>query len=386
MAPGRIEKLSHNQYRIVLEAGRGKDGRRKRIVERFSGSKRKAEQRLLTIQTKILNQGASALDARSDKRLIEQCRIMLKDHPEISIKDCVEYYVKMHPIQRVGLKDMVRLFLDKKSRKNLNDHTTIRWYKLQCDGLFDVFGDLAYEEMDCESLLIKIATLRNKRDGRKLVSPVTMHNKARMLRMVLDSAVKSKWIPENPITQELVKEILPKKDSSGDRTIFTPEEIREFLGHAERKAIFLLPIFTGLRIQTLLNLDWDSHVHREDRVVEIPKQFDKKGKTRYLEGIPGTFWDWVEALDPHGPISEGMTERDFYRYRLSVMETAKLDHHSDNVFRRSFASHAIHVIGLGPTLLLMTHKGDPTTFHEHYYIPTLKRQSVNYFEIPPTIS
>jgi len=120
-----------------------------------------------------------------------------------------------------------------------------------------------------------------KRERKNNVKTTTLNNNIRMIKAMLNVAVKWGYIKENPVKDTKYLEIT---DSEPIR-ILTKEEIKRFLSNCPKRyyLIFYTFLVTGMRKGELCNLEW-SDIDFDKKIIYIRKKKDflPKSKERQI--------------------------------------------------------------------------------------------------------
>lgn len=135
--------------------------------------------------------------------------------------------------------------------------------------------------------LIKLITVKDIEDYRKYrlksIKPVTCNIEIRTLKSGFNKAVKLCYLISNPFNS--VKQIaIPEKQI----LCFSNNEINEILNFVRSgiiRNIILVSLYTGMRINEVLNLQW-KNVNFEHQFITVENKEDCKTKTGKIRKIP----------------------------------------------------------------------------------------------------
>ncbi len=214
MASGHLEKRYKNSWTIVLDLGRDENGKRKRVVKSFKGTKREAEKELARLITEA-EQGVFVVPSNST------------------------------------VADLLKAWLDKYARPNLA-RTTVEGYEIAINKhLIPALGAVPLEKLT--PLMIQSYCA----DKLKQVSPRTVQLHYTVLREALSHAVKWQLLARNPA--DAVDRPKYKRPDIGS---LNAQELQKFLAYVRRSQhqdynLIVLAVFTGMRLGELLALRWD---------------------------------------------------------------------------------------------------------------------------------
>lgn len=145
-----------------------------------------------------------------------------------------------------------------------------------------------------------------------------------------------------------------------------------------------ISFFAGIRSSEIIRME-EKDFHIQDRKINIRKEVAKrkrKGKPlpRFIEGLPDTLWDWLDAVDFKG-------DCDTINYnvrRRAIYEAAGIEKWPNSAARHTFATHAYaHFQESGKVKKWTGHRGDDTVFLSHYAGLETQENGTKYFGILP---
>lgn len=172
------------------------------------------------------------------------------------------------------------------------------------------------------------------------VSPVTWGNYARSIHSVFTLAVKSGYLPANPLTS-LDK---PKTVAKGP-AILTPSQLSALLLAAapELVPLLVLQAFCGVRRAEAGRMTWGNvRLDEENPWIEIPGSATKTNRRRSHEITPCAV-AWLRPLAGHPATVLGLTET-VYRRRLRDAARAAGIEWDENLLRHSFGTYRLAVL------------------------------------------
>jgi integrase len=232
------------------------------------------------------------------------------------------------------------------------------------------------------------------------------------------------WCTERQIYSEQTKPLDKIKfgrdetNEEEDIRIIDPKVVRSMLDFCFESpkqrdwrigTLIVLRVLCGVRAEEAIRLKWSSlkDIASEERVLRIPAHKAKKGYKRFptvhpsaqewLLFVRGKFGnsvnekhdDWLMPAnnDPATGITETGWRSTWQRWVKRWKEWAaahKKPHanYRQNSLRDTFGSHGINVLGIDATMRAMGEK-DSSTFYNHYYNASTKRDSEAFFSILP---
>lgn len=172
------------------------------------------------------------------------------------------------------------------------------------------------------------------------VSPVTWRNYARAIHSVFALAVKSGYLPANPLAS-LEK---PKTVAKGP-AILTPSQLSALLLSAapELVPLLVLQAFCGVRRAEAGRMTWGNvRLDEEKPWIEIPGAATKTNRRRSHE-IPPCAVAWLRPLAGHPAAVLGLTDT-VYRRRLRHAASAAGIAWDENLLRHSFGTYRLAVL------------------------------------------
>ena len=157
------------------------------------------------------------------------------------------------------------------------------------------------------------------------------------------------------------------------------------------KAMFCILYFTGMRQETGRDLLW-KNVDTRNKLITIPAAADKKGKERFVEGMPDQMWQILGDLPKQdGDTPVVVSPRRFKTMMSHARSAAGINPWPKNALRRSFASHHLNYRNSGgsqdrltQTLLIMCHTEKPSVFWNNYFRRSRPAEATAYFDVDLT--
>ena len=199
-------------------------------------------------------------------------------------------------------------------------------------------------------------------------------------------AIKKKLSPDNWIRfVEFAKE--PKLA----KRFLTVEETQKLLSVCEAHDkglinVLVLGLFAGIRPEEIQDgqtgnalLPWDNIDFKAKSIsVQDAKQSGGKVHTsRYVEQLPDTVFIWLKKYESHK-----LNLRNFRKRIRLVMELAGIEKKLSSLFRKSFATHAVPVLGSAKVAVQMGHSA-PATTEKSYKGLVQVAKAEEYFALRP---
>ncbi|MGB9780602.1 tyrosine-type recombinase/integrase [Caldanaerobacter sp.] len=253
--PGSIEKRGENSYRLVVSAGYGPDGKRKKYTK--------------TIKVHGKTEAA---------RLKEAEKELAKFIAEIEGNTFIEP-------SRLTFKAFVEKWLKEYAEDNLAPKTLHRYKEMLEKRIIPALGHLKLNKIKPVHILEFLNML--KEDGARLdgkeggLSPQTIKHHYRLIHAIFEDAVKWQLISSNPASN-----IEPPKVPKKEAGYYNEEEVKKLIKALENeklkyKVAVMVTLAAGLRIGELMGLKWE-HVDFENNTIKIEQA------NQYLPG-EGTF-------------------------------------------------------------------------------------------------
>lgn len=306
----------------------------------------------------------------------------LVEHPGVTLQQAAEFYTK-HNLARARsmlVSDAIDEYLQVEKTRN-TDPSTYRQYKTRCGAMKKKFGKREVNSLRGAELIDWVTGLA--------AAAVTKWGYLGCAERVLGYCISERVIKQSPITKADMKRMPAKKSST------TPDILTGGQGKAlfesfplEGKAMFCVLYFTGMRQETGRDLVWRD-VDLKNKLITIPAAADKKGKERFVEGMPERMWEILNMLpaqDPDTPVV--ISPRRFKTMMTKAKEGAGLASWPKNALRRSFASHHLNFENpegtkdrLTQTLLIMCHTEKPNVFWNSYFRRSRPDGAATYFDV-----
>jgi integrase len=279
--PGSIEKRGPNTFRLVVSAGRGPDGKRKKISKTI----------------KVEGKTDAELKKKAEKELAKLIAEVEKDD-----------YVGP---SKLTLKSFAELWLKDYAKPKLAPKTIHEYIGLLEKRIIPAMGHLkisAIKPMHLVSFFSNLQEDGMREDGKKgkLSSNTILHYFA-LLNKIFNTAVKWQLIQNNPMHN------VDKPKLSGHEGDFYNEDevnllIEKLANESiQRQVAILLPITGGLRSGEVTGLKWE-HVDSDNNeiyIIEttqyIPKQgtFEKQPKnktSKRIVSLPPSMMELLQLL------------------------------------------------------------------------------------------
>jgi integrase len=152
-----------------------------------------------------------------------------------------------------------------------------------------------------------------------------------------------------------------------------------------RSALALM-LFAGIRPEEVCSaaagkpaFAW-SHVNVADRIIRIPAEVSKTGRSRVIENLPDALWRWLEPRKD-GPISTAQA-RTVVNAAAAAMGLA--GKWPQDALRHTFASYAVALTSdAGKVSIWLGHEGNPTMLHRHYRGIATEADARRFFGLTP---
>ena len=309
----------------------------------------------------------------------------LVDFPGVSLLQTADYYVR-HNVSKarvLTLGDAVDEYLSVEKRRD-TDPSTYRQYKTRCGAMKEKFGKRDVNSLKGVELISWITHMK--------ASPITQWGYLGCVDRVINFCVSERALKESPIT-DADRKRMPAKKSSTAPAILAGEEGKKLFEAfpLEGKAMFCVLYFTGMRQETGRDLKWRD-IDLKNKLITIPAAADKKGKERFVEGMPGRMWDILNSLPKQDANSSVVpTPRRFKTLMAKATKGAGIKTWPKNALRRSFASHHLNYENpeggqdrLTQTLLIMCHTEKPSVFWNSYFRRSRPDEAAIYFDVDLT--
>lgn len=288
------------------------------------------------------------------------------------LDDVERVYLNRPRVQGALLKDAVEGFLRDKGHEGIAYQTLQRHQRYLgkfCDSFPGVYLSDIHEDQITE-------WIRNLKDGRKAMQPVTKENYRKFLRTFFRWAVLKKMLLDNPVDRVPALKV-PAKDVG----ILTVEEGRKlFEANKDVSCIgrLALEAFAGLRYSSARRIE-KSDINFEDRGISLPATKLKTGKRFYVDGFPDNLWQWLK----HTPEScWGLKERQYQEAKKFAFARANIPH-PHNCLRHSFCTyHVAKDKDVARTAYLLCHT-DLKMLNQHYRGMATHADGEKWFEIEP---
>ncbi len=224
-------------------------------------------------------------------------------------------------------------------------------------------------------------------------SPTSQNNYLRVVRVLLNDAVKRKYLDESP-----AKHIIEAKAPQAEVGTLTPEEISTFLNSAPDELIPTIAIgaFAGIRRDEIRGLNW-SDVNLTHRTIRVRPKNAKSARNRIVP-IEDNLADWLKPYaNCEGRIwCEGGNRKFTQTIRKMGFgepgtETAEEKKegirftrpYPSNGLRHSYATYWLAKFkDSGALSLNLGHTNSRIVF-EHYRAPVAEEEATAYWEINP---
>lgn len=271
---------------------------------------------------------------------------------------------------------VVDAFQSSKEWANFAD-TTKSKYKSGLKSLSEQFGGHSIGDVTLEDL-------ENYLDA--IPCSVTRNTQTRLIKRFFKWATnrKHRFLSQN-IAYPL--EIEPEDSKSPEYLPIT--QIKALFDQAIKMDTAMIPFlalsfFAGIRSYELLRIE-KRDFHIKERTINIRKEVAKpkgKGKPlpRFLEGLPLTVWQWLDAVNFDGEVDTA----NYTKRRRDLYQKAKIEHWPNSAARHSFSTYAYAYFEESGRVKKWTgHRGTDTVFLNHYAGLETKENGGKFFEILP---
>lgn len=169
--------------------------------------------------------------------------------------------------------------------------------------------------------------------------------------------------------------------------VLTVKQCADALAKAGRhRSALALMLFAGIRPEEVCSaaagkpaFGWGC-VNVADRIIRIPAEVSKTGRSRVIEGLPDAIWRWIEPK-PAGPVSN-VQARTVVNAAADAMGLA--GKWPQDALRHTFASYAVALTSdPGRVAIWLGHEGNPTMLHRHYRGIATEADARRFFALSP---
>ena len=216
---GHISRRGRESWRVIVDLGRGPDGRRRQMQRSIKGRKRDAE----ALLAKLLHERDTGIDIRPERQTVAQfLRRWLRDYATSNVS----------PKTLRGYKDTIERHL------------------------IPAFGSLALAKLRPQHLVEYYAAARRqgRLDGRGGLSARTVVHHHKLLHRAFRHAVQWQCLSRNPVDA-----VTPPTAGSPDLVVLRPEQVAPLIAAADETpygSLVRVALVTGCRKGELLALRW----------------------------------------------------------------------------------------------------------------------------------
>lgn len=175
-------------------------------------------------------------------------------------------------------------------------------------------------------------------------------------------------------------------------SVLSVEMVEKLLAGARSDPTLLsclaLQLFAGVRPMEIASISadglaWES-VLVKDRILRVPAVVSKVRRTRALDDLPDTVWEWLAIVEPGtGPIwtlkPRALTDR-----QKAIGGYGPKNPWPQDVLRHTFASMAIAAgYSISQVCLWLGHEGNPNLLHRHYRGLVPKGEAEKFWALRP---
>ena len=368
-------------YYAPQPAGRAKKvslARFKADLDNLEPSRKDAEKKRKRFERDLELHGGTRPLTAGDRLDYDRARNKLP--LDVSIEQAIDCYLayigdRQH-LADISIHQAIEAFMSTRRRRGLRPRS-IEFYET----IFNVFalswGSRSVHTIGREELVNWILSLQ--------VSPLRMWAYFNAIKGLLEHGLgrEPAWLTANPLDKAAADRMpLVRQTPPGILDVDASHRFLQALEDEPKFAgLFAIRYFTGLRVSTLQATDW-RQIDPDRKLITITPEADKKGRERFLEGMPDQLWPWIERYGhDQGPISR-VRSAHIHQVQRRIAARANIDSRPANWMRHNFASYHIHR-GLDLTLMIMCHEGTGSTFWNKYFRRTTKAEGNRYFQIAP---
>ena len=254
----------------------------------------------------------------------------------VSIEQAIDFYLghvySRHQLADISIHQAIEGFMSTRRRRGLRARS-IEFYETIFK-VFDVsWGARSVHTVGREELVDWILSLQ--------VSPLRTWAYFNTIESLLEHGLgrEPAWLTANPLDKAAADRLpLIRQTPPGILDVDASHRFLQALEDEPKFAgLFAIRYFTGLRVSTLQATDW-RQIDPDRKLITITPEADKKGRERFLEGMPDQLWPWLERYGhDRGPISR-IRSVHIHQVQRRIAARAGIDSTPANWLRHNFAS------------------------------------------------
>lgn len=352
----------------------------KRYVRAIKTTKEEAEQAAAAVKDVVRMEGYASLLTPEQAREYRTCSSLLPEG--VKLLEVVDFYLKARPqaVVKKPIDEALEEYLQQLSVAVSPGHY---------DGVQRILWRWAAEAGPTRPLSsVTTAELRRYIEGLECAEN-TRGSVRRKLNALFTWAHRREYTSENPV--ERIEAISVNRSTP---EFFTNEDTKKFLEAVLKHDPELLwpiclSLFAGLRSSEAVALlrNHPEDIRVKEKAVYLAEDVvkgdgDGTARPRLLEGLPETFWAWVDYATKKGYDKEHSVS-DYVPRRRSVYEAAEIEWvHSG--LRKTFITNAAQVHGMAQVVEWAGHTSGRTTY-THYRGIVSRAKAEEFFCMIPEI-
>lgn len=305
--------------------------------------------------------------------------LILLDSTGISLQQAAAFMLQSsgRTIVQTKVSQVAADFLRDRLTQNLR-RSSYDWYEIRIQRICDAFGERNINEVTRGEFA---KWLNDSPWGRS-----SKAGTARCARALWFYALRRDppLVSQN-ITVGLTFDVRPENPEGSTKflPVDTVELVLRNIGPEYRSAIALMT-FAGIRPEEVAGLDkpwlrWE-HVNVKEKMVRIPAEIAKTGRTRILEKLPPAIWAWLLPKSPDQSVSP-VGRRALVNQARAAAGLKQWPHDG---LRHAFATYATALTAdVGQVAIWLGHNGNPTLLHRHYRGLATSADAKRFFALRP---
>ncbi len=213
--------------------------------------------------------------------------------------------------------------------------------------------------------------------------PTAFNGYLRVVRAVLNFAVKKEWAKENVSTKVDFEDTENKEVE-----ILTNNQVARLLAVCRKHFPEDIPytcigLFAGVRPEELTRMDWGM-IRLEENHILLPADVTKTGRRRVIDIEPALkswlVWHMKNGGNANGPVVESTNLRSRLR---ALREKAKITEWPQDGMRHTYASNFLSLNENVDRLLLNMGHTDTKMLWDHYHQAVLKKHAQRFWQLCP---
>ena len=357
-------------WKVDVSASLSESGTRER---RFFKTKKEAEGFIARQDVRLTNVGTdSALLSPAQREAALKCFSLLGDVNPMTLVEIVNDWLsrKADLEASIPMSELWEAFVADKAKKSVPYHRQIRSTRNRFSGL-DEKQVSEVTKADIEMAL----------EGYR---PTAFNGYLRVLRAVLNFAVKNEWAKQNASVK-----IDFEETAKNEVEILTNRQVAWLLVACRKHYPQDIPytcigLFAGVRPEEMVRMTWEM-IRLEENTILLPAEVVKGGRRRRVVEIEPALKAWLtwhvaNGGNKHGPVVEKTNLRNRLR---ALREKAKIHDWTQDAMRHTYASNFLSLNENVDRLLLNMGHTSTDMLWKHYHKAVTKKQAEAFWRLYP---